>query len=337
MLNNANAGFNIPFSFLHSHPVFERIKMYNIKNEQATYNISKWNEFKFKRVKRFAYNKKVYFCAMLMKMRFFIPVLIVLAVFASSCGNYNKIVKSTDYEYKYKKAVEYYEAGEYVRSGTLLKELVSIYRGTSRADKVYFYYAKSMIGQKDYLMAGHYFRSLVKEFPMSEHAEESYFMDGYCSYLMSPKARLDQKTTKEAIDALQLYVNLYPFNERVDEANRLIDELNDKLVYKSYLNARLYYDFGNYKAAVIALNNSLSEHPDSRYREELMFMLLESKYNLAMASVIDKRQERLTSAVDEYFSFIDEFPDSRHIKDAQRFYKTTSQLINYKEEETIIN
>jgi outer membrane protein assembly factor BamD len=53
-----------------------------------------------------------------------------------------------------------------------------------------------------------------------------------------------------------------------------------------------------------------------------------------MASVWDKRQERLSSAVDEYFSFIDEFPDSKRIKDAQRFYKTTSQLINYKEEES---
>lgn len=271
-------------------------------------------------------------------MRYFGLGLILLTVILSSCGSYNKIVKSTDYEFKYKKAVEYYEAGEYVKSGTLLKELVNIYRGTNRADKIYYYYAKSMIGQKDYLMAGHYFRSLVKEFPMSEHAEESYFMDGYCSYLMSPKARLDQKVTREAIDALQLYVNLYPFNERVDEANRLIDEMNDKLVYKSYLSAKLYYDFGNYKASVIALSSSLSTHPDSKYREELMFMLLESKYMLAVGSVFDKRQERLSSAVDEYFSFIDEFPESKHIKDAQRFYKTTSQMINYREEEeTIIN
>jgi len=274
---------------------------------------------------------------MLIKMRIFAPILILLTVILSSCGSYNKIVKSTDYEYKYKKAVEYYEDGEYVRSGTLLKELVNIYRGTNRADKVYYYYAKSMIGQNDYLMAGHYFKSLIKEFPMSDHAEESYFMVGYCSYLMSPKARLDQNVTREAIDAFQLYVNLYPFNERVDEANRLIDEMNDKLVYKSYLSAKLYYDFGNYKAAVIALSNSLSEHPDSKYREELMFMLLESKYLLAIGSVYDKRQERLTSAVDEYFSFIDEFPESKHIKEAEKFYKTTSQMINYREEESIIN
>lgn len=270
-------------------------------------------------------------------MRFFNSTLILLTIILSSCGSYNKIVKSTDYEYKYKKAIEYYEDGEYVRSGTLLKELVSIYRGTNRADKVYYYFAKSMIGQNDYLMAGHYFKTLVKEFPMSEYVEEAYFMDGYCSYLMSPKSRLDQTVTNEAIDALQLYVNLYPFNERVDEANRLIEEMNDKLVYKSYLSAKLYYDFDNYKAAVIALNNSLSEHPDSKYREELMFMLLESKYMLAVGSVLDKRQERLTSALDEYFTFIDEFPESKHIREAERFYKVTSQMLNYKPEVTNIN
>ena len=84
-------------------------------------------------------------------------------------------------------------------------------------------------------------------------------MVGYCAYLFSPKPRLDQSVTHEAIDALQLYINLYPFSDRVDEANRLIDELRDKLVYKSYLNAKLYYDFENYKAAVVAISNSLKE------------------------------------------------------------------------------
>ncbi len=272
---------------------------------------------------------------MFMKMRKFSLGLLVLAVLLSSCGNFNKILKSSDYEYKYKKAIEYYEDGEYVKAGTLFQELVNIFRGTSRADKVYYYYAKSMIGQKDYLMAGHYFKTLVKEFPTSEHVEEAQYMTGYCSYLISPKARLDQTVTQEAIDALQLYINLYPFNERVDEANRLIDELEDKLVHKSYLNAKLYYDFKNYKAAVIALDNSLNKYPDSQYREELMFMLLESKYLLAMGSVQDKKELRLSNALDEYFTFIDEFPDSKYKKQATRYFETTSELLNYQEETNI--
>lgn len=274
---------------------------------------------------------------MLIKMRIFGIGLLLATVILSSCGNYNKIVKSTDYEYKYKKAVEYYEEGEYVKAGTLFQELVNIYRGTTRADKIYYFYAKSMIGQKDYLMANHYFKSLVKEFPTSEYVEEAQFMVGYTSYLMSPKARLDQTVSREAIDALQLYINLYPFNERVDEASRLIDELTDKLVYKSYLSARLYYDFENYKAAVIALTNSLQKHPDTKYREELKFMLLESKYLLAVNSVFEKREERLSGALDEYFSFVDEFPESEHRKEADKYYRTTSDMLGYKEQEATNN
>ena len=160
-----------------------------------------------------------------------------------------------------------------------------------------------MIGQKDYLMASHYFKSLVKEFPTSEYIEEAQFMIGYCSYLLSPKPRLDQQVTQQAIDALQLYINLYPYSDRVEEANRLISELEDKLVYKSYLSAKLYYDFEQYKAAVIALGNSLEAYPDSRYREELKYMLLKSKYLLASNSIIDKQDERYTKCTRRIFFF----------------------------------
>lgn len=275
-----------------------------------------------------------------MKMRFLGIGLVFVLVVLSSCGDYNKIVKSTDYEFKYKKAVEYYEDGEYVRSGTLFKELVNIYRGTSRADKIYYFFAKSMLGQKDYLMAGHYFNSLVKEFPTSEYTEEAQFMVGYCSYLISPKARLDQQVTQEAIDAMDLYINLYPYSERVDEANRLIDEMQDKLVYKSYLSAKLYFDFENFKASVIALTNSLEKYPESKYREELKYMLLKSKYLLAENSVASKQAARYSNALDEYFSFVDEYPESKYKKEVGRYYEKVSAILHYEveqEEETNIN
>ncbi len=268
-----------------------------------------------------------------MKMRFLGIGLVLMLVILNSCGDYNKIVKSTDYEFKYKKAVEYYEEGEYVRSGTLFKELVNIYRGTSRADKIYYYFAKSMIGQKDYLMAGHYFNSLVKEFPTSEYTEEAQFMVGYCSYLLSPKARLDQQVTQDAIDAMKLYINLYPYSERVDEANRLIDELEDKLVYKSYLSAKLYFDFENFKASVIALTGSLEKYPNSKYREELKYMLLKSKYLLATRSVFDKQEGRFTNALDEYFAFIDEFPESKYKKEVVKYYEKAADFLHYQVEQ----
>ena len=85
---------------------------------------------------------------------------------------------------------------------------------------------------------------------------------------------------------------------------------------------------------MIVLSNSLKKYPDTSYREELMYMLLKSKYLLAMNSIIDKKEERLSNALDEYFAFVDEFPESKYIKEAEKFYKTTSELLNYKEETT---
>ncbi|SFF82871.1 Beta-barrel assembly machine subunit BamD [Sunxiuqinia elliptica] len=269
---------------------------------------------------------------MLIKMKNLIVFALFLLVAATSCSDYNKVVKSTDYEFKYKKALEYYEDEEFVRSSQLLSELVNIYRGTSRADEVYYYYAKSHFGMGDYLMAGHWFRTLVKDFPKSQYAEESQYMIGYCFYKESPKPRLDQQVTQKAIDALQLYVNIYPGSDRVEEANRLIIEMRDKLVYKSFLSGRLYYDLENYKAAVVALSNSLKDFPDTQYREELMYMLLRAKYLLAIRSIEEKKEQRLTAALDEYFTFVDEFPESEHRKEVDKFYKETAKLLNYNEE-----
>jgi outer membrane protein assembly factor BamD len=269
---------------------------------------------------------------MLMKMRNFTPIVIVFILLLSACSDFNKVVKSADYEFKYKKAIEYYENREFVRSSTLLKELISIVRGTSKADKVYYYYAKSEFGMKDNTLAGHYFKSLVKEFPRSEFAEESQFMVGYCFYLDSPSPRLDQGLTQNAIDALQLFINLYPKSTRVDEATRLIIELRDKMVYKSYLSGKLYYDMNNYKAAVVALTSSLKDFPDTKYREELMYMLLKAKYLLAIKSVEEKKHERLSSALDEYFTFVDEYPNSEYLKEVEKFHEATTKLLNYKSE-----
>jgi len=277
------------------------------------------------------FSQKMYICAMFMKIRTFGFTGLFFILIFSSCGEFNKILKSTDYEFKYKKAIEYYNDGEYARASQLWEELVNIYRGTSRADEVYYYYAKSQFGMKDYLMSGHYFNTLKEEFPKSEHAEEAEFMVGYCYYLESPSPRLDQTTTQKAIDAFQLFINLNPHSDRVEEANRLIIELRDKLVYKSYLNGKLYYDLDYYNAAVVALTNSLKDFPDTRYREELMFMLLKSKYLLATKSIEEKKDERLNSALDEFYAFKDEYPNSENMKDAEKYHKTLIHLLHYKE------
>ncbi len=256
-----------------------------------------------------------------------------LLLFGISCNDFQKVVKSTDYEFKVKKAKEYYDKKDYGRSSQLYQELVNIYRGTNRADQIYYYLAKSFYGLKDYTLASHYFRLLIKEFPRSSYGEESQFMIGYCLYLDSPNPRLDQKTTQEAIDAFQLFLNIFPTSTRVTEANQYLDELKDKLVYKSYLSGKLYYDLQDYRAAVISLTNSLKEYPGSKYREELMFYLLKSKYLLGVNSVEEKKRDRLNNVIDEYYTFVDEFPKSKYRKEADKYFGSVKKLMNLTDED----
>ena len=109
------------------------------------------------------------------------------------------------------------------------------------------------------------------------------------------------------------------------------DIVNEKLMEKSFLSAKLYYNIDDYKAAIVALNICLVDFPETKYREEIMFMLLKSKYLLAEKSIQAKQTERYQDAVDEYFAFITEFPESKNKKEAEDMYQIASQYIKDKE------
>ena len=245
----------------------------------------------------------------------------------AGCGEYEKILKSRDYAMKYDKAIEYYNAGEFVRASTILDQVVNIYRGTLKADTVKYYQAMSYYGQRDYMLAGHYFNELALTYTGSAFLEECEYMEAYCYYKLSPRPDLDQEATYKAMTALRMYIVKYPTSDKVEQCKELVQELGDKIVEKSYNSAKLYYDLGYYKSAIIALRNSLEEYPETHHREELMFLILKSSYLLADGSVESKRKERLQSAIDEYLSFESEFPDSKYAREAERMYKGTLKTL----------
>lgn len=255
-------------------------------------------------------------------------ILIALtAILLSGCGEYEKLLKSRDIQLKYEKGLEYYEEGEYARAATLFDQVANIFRGTVRADTVKYYQAQSYYGQRDYMMAGHYFSELSTTYPNSAFQEEADFMTAYCYYKMSPRPELDQENTHKAITAMQMFMVKYPDSDKLDECRQIITEMTDKLVEKSYISARLYFDLGYYKSAILALRNSLIQYPDTKYREELMFLILKSTYLLADNSIPSKQRERFQAAVDEYYSFIGEFPDGPYSKEAERIYESSNKFL----------
>lgn len=260
-------------------------------------------------------------------------LLMMMTVLLSSCGEYNKILKSTDYELKYSYAKKYFNAKQYSKSATLLDELVTIFKGTAYAEESLYLLAQSYYGQKDYQTASQYFNTYYTTYPKGEYTELARYYSGYGLYLDSPDPRLDQTQTYEAINQLQLYLEYYPQSERAAEAQKIMFELQEKLAYKELLAVRLYFNLGNYMrdnnflSAVITAENALKNYPYSKYREEFMFYVLRAKYEQAVLSVEEKLQGRYREVVDEYYTYMNEYPEGKYVKQAQKFYDYASKRI----------
>ncbi|CAN5481908.1 hypothetical protein BH10BAC1_BH10BAC1_13140 [soil metagenome] len=241
-------------------------------------------------------------------------------------GKFNKLVKSGDMDAKYVAAVKYFDKEEYTRALTLFEELMGVYRGTSKAEEVHYYYAYCNYNLDDYIVAGYQFRSFVRNFPTSKHAEECAYMNAYCFYLNSPDYSLDQIDTKLAIKEFQRFTVQYPQSTRIQDCNDYLDKLRGKLERKSYENSMLYYNMSDYKSAVVAFGNHLKDFPGTKHDEELNYLIIRSYYLLALNSIDSKKQERFKAAADAYIKFLDTFPKSSYLKQAEMVY--TSALKN---------
>lgn len=252
-------------------------------------------------------------------MRVFSAIFLVFLI--SSCSEYAKILKSSDVELKYKKAIEYYDDGEYSKALSLFDELGTLFRGTSRSEIVNYYIANCHFNLKDYYFAGYYYKNYAKTYPKSPKAEEALYKSAYCSYLNSPSYSLDQQETNQAIEEFQMFLNRFPKSELKDSTNVMISELRSKLEMKAYDNAKLYYQMEEYKSATLALRNLLKDFPESPHREEIEFLIVKSSYLFAVNSIDSKKEERLTATIESYHKFVDEFGSSgKFTKEAESYY-----------------
>ena len=195
------------------------------------------------------------------------------------------------------------------------------YRGRSEAEDLYYYYAYTNYQLKDYLSARYHFKTFADTYPNSPKAEECRFLTAYCYYLDSPNFSLDQDNTLRAIESLQLFINIYSKSDRVAEASKLILDLRDKLERKSYENAKLFLDISDYQAAVIAFRNSTKDYPDTQFAEEMDFLIIKSQYLYAKNSLEIKQEDRYNEAVEEYERFVEKYPKSTYLKEAEDLKK----------------
>lgn len=245
-----------------------------------------------------------------------------------SCGQFRRIEKSEDWRVKYEAGLNYYAKKDYYHTAILFEQIQAIVRGLPEGEKVEFYLAYCQYYEKTYLLASNQFKVFFETYGRSALRDEAQFMYAYSLFIASPDSNLDQKSSIEAMNAMQNFLNLHPDSPFRDKAAEVVNVCHKKLEFKGYENAKQYIKLRYYQAAVISFDNFKKNFPDSGFLEELAFLKVQAEYKLALISTQRKQLERYTAAVEYYKELVDNFPNSTYLKEAQKFYSDSLNKIN---------
>jgi len=262
-----------------------------------------------------------------LSINYFLILALLLA--ASSCSTFRKLEKSEDWRLKYEAGQGYFKKKDYYHTAILFEQILPIVRGLPEGEKVEFYLAYCQYYQKTYLLASNQFKIFYETYGRSPLSEEAYFMYAYSLYTASPDAQLDQKSSVEAMGAMQNFLNQFPGSQFADKAAEVVASCQQKLEQKEFDNANQYLKMRYYQAAVIAFGNFRKTFPDSKFMEQISYLKVLAQFKLAEQSIPSKQLERYTSAIEFYREMIDSYPSSQYLKDAERMYTTSINQINF--------
>jgi outer membrane protein assembly factor BamD len=254
-------------------------------------------------------------------------VFLVFSIVFTSCNKFSKVQKSKDSDYKLAKADEYFAKKKYSYASQLYEELFPVYKGSQKFEELYYKYAYCFYNLKMYRDAESLFKGYLEVFPNSTRAEEIDYMRAYCFYKQSPKIELEQVNTLKAIGMMQTFINTHPGSARNKDATEIIDKSRAKLELKEHRAAKLYYDMSQFRAAAIAFTNIMINFPESTRGEEYKLMVVKSYYHFARMSISERQAERYEKVISEYQDFVDRYPDSKLLKDAEEYYNLSKNHI----------
>lgn len=245
-------------------------------------------------------------------------VLFTVLILFSSCNEYQKAMKSEDIALKFEVATKLYDKGDFGRAILLIEQIAPAFKGKPQAEKLFYMYSQSLYKTEQFGLAAYQFESFSSSYPKSEKAEEAFFLSAKCFAEISPRYSLDQADTNKALVKIQEYIDRYPDSKNLEEANELTRVLRNKLEQKAFENAKQFNTISDYKASIVALDNFIVDFPGTPYKEEALYIKLDSAYLLAINSVQNKMEERLNNAKVAYENLMKFKNDTKYKEKADK-------------------
>ena len=253
-----------------------------------------------------------------------------------SCSEYQKALKSTEIEPKYKVGNDLYEKGidtdksKYLKKSIrLFEQILPQYKGKPQGQLIAFKIANAYYNVGDHIISSYKFKRFVTSYPNSTKVEEAFFKSAKSLYEMSPRYSLDQQDTRKAIDRLQSYINKYQDGKYFEKTNQLLSELQDKIEKKRYEVAKQYHHRERYKAAIESFDNFLLDFPGAKLKDEALFYKFESAYLLAINSVPIKIKPRLKDAKQVYEKYMNDVKNPSFKDKADKYKLDIDKRLNF--------
>lgn len=265
----------------------------------------------------------------LLSINCFLILILALLLASTACSRFRKLQRSEDWRLKFEAGQDYFKKKDYYHTAILFEQILPIVRGLPEGEKVEFYLAYCQYYQKTYLLASNQFKIFYETYGRSPLAEEAYFMYAYSLYIASPDPQLDQRSSVEAMGAMQNFLNQFPGSQFTDKATEVVANCQQKLEQKEFDNANQYLKMRYYQAAVIAFGNFRKTFPDSKFMEQISYLKVLAQFKLAEHSITSKQLERYTATIEFYRELVDGYPSSQYLKEAEQMYTRSLNQINF--------
>lgn len=220
-----------------------------------------------------------------------------------------------------------YEAGmEALKSGRHLDALKFFdhvrykYPYSAQAAQADLAIADTNFDREKYLEAIDGYRSFLKLHPNNAKADYAQFRIAYSYYkdipsdffIFPPSTEKDQTSVKDARNAFEEFLKLYPASEHVAEANKLVAEVMTRLAKHEMAVADFYLDHDRYAAAAGRLLRLVEDYPKSELAPRALV-------KLAKAYVKLNDKDKARGALER---MLKDYPGDADRSDAEKLLKT---------------
>ena len=254
-------------------------------------------------------------------------VLLVASITLLGCSNSGRIAYTTPQE-AFGKGRALFEDGKYDLAIQYFQGVFSFGRTHQWAPDAQLYLARSYKENGEFLLAANEYERFTKIYRADERLAEANFEWAMTYFEMSPESALDQSDTKRAIEEFELFMDRFPSNDLVNDAQKVIVELRTKLAKKQFDTAKLYERRELFEAAALSFESVFDLYPDTEWAQQALVGAIRSYIAFSDQSINTRQPERLQAAIKNYDRLTQIFQESPYLKEAESLYKQAQDRLD---------